>query len=129
MLGNVDLIKDFYNYFKKQDKLSYLKLCDDNIEWITMRDMPNGGRYVSKQEVFEQYFPKMLSNFKEFHATPEEFLDEGDNVIVLGKYHGIGSGDKKFQSPFVHVYTIRDKKIIKFRQYTDTIKIQDVLKK
>ncbi len=65
---NVDIIKDFYFQFKNQNKQSYRDLIDDNIEWITMECMPNGGRYIGKSEVFERYFPAMLSNFKEFHA-------------------------------------------------------------
>lgn len=127
MPANVDLIKNFYNYFKTQDKQSYLQLCDDDIEWTVMKNVPNGGTYIGKQDVFEEYFPKLLSNFKEFHVMPEEFLDVGEKVVVLGKYQGIGKTDKQFQSPFAHVYTIKNGKIVRFRQYTDTIAIQSVL--
>ncbi|MDE2588076.1 MAG: nuclear transport factor 2 family protein [Patescibacteria group bacterium] len=127
MLANVELINNFYNYFKTQDTKSYLQLCDDDIEWITMKNVPNGGTYVGKKEVFEEYFPKLLSNFKEFHAMPEEFLDTGEKVVVLGKYHGVGKTGKSFQSPFAHVYTIKNGKIVTFRQYTDTAAIQNVI--
>ena len=127
MTSNADLIRDFYYYMKKQDKQSYLKLCDDDIEWTVMKNMPFGGTYVGKREVFDEYFPKLFSNFKEFHAKTEEFLEDGPKVIVLGKYYGIGDSGKKFQSPFAHVYTIKNNKIAEFRQYTDTAAIRKVL--
>lgn len=127
MSANVDLVKNFYNHFKTQDKQSYLRLCDDDIEWTVMKNVPNGGTYIGKQDVFEEYFPKLFSNFKEFHAIPEEFLDAGQRVVVLGKYQGIGKTGKKFQSPFAHIYTIKNGKISKFKQYTDTTAIQNAL--
>jgi ketosteroid isomerase-like protein len=129
MSQNVELIKKFYTSFKNQDKLTYLQLCDDNIEWTVMENVPNGGTHIGKKAVFENYFPNLFAQFQEFHALTEEFLDAGDKVIVLGKYKGITKKTKRsFESPFAHIYTIKDEKILKFRQYTDTVKIQDVLK-
>ena len=128
MSKNVELIKKFYTAFKNQDKPTYLQLCDDNIQWIVMENMPNGGTHIGKKEVFENYFPSLFLQFLEFHAVTEEFLDAGDQITVLGKYKGRTKKTKKpFESPFAHIYTIKDGKIIKFRQYTDTVKIQDIL--
>ena len=50
--------------------------------------MPAGGRYVGKDAVFGGYFPKMLANFAEFHASAEEYLDAGGSIVVLGRYSG-----------------------------------------
>ena len=126
-MNNVDLIKKFYNAFKNKDYKTYLSLCDENIQWITLYGMPNGGKYVGVKEIFEGYFPKMLSNFKEFHAIPEEYLESKDGIVVIGRYDGISKKDKKFNVPFSHVYEIKDDKITKFRQFTDTNKIQESL--
>lgn len=126
MITNVDLIKNFYTFFKNQDKQRYLQLCDDDIEWTVMENIPNGGTHVGKKAIFEEYFPNLFSNFAEFHAITEEFMDAGNVVIALGKYHVIAKKSmKKFESPFAHVYTIKNGKIVKFRQYTDTMKIQE----
>lgn len=127
--SNVDLIKEFYLQFKNQDKQSYMDLLDDNIEWITMEHMPNGGKYIGKSNIFEKYFPAMLSNFEEFHAIADEYLDaENDNVLVLGKY-AIKSKkqDHIINIPFAHIYKVRNQKIHKFRQYTDTAKFHKIL--
>lgn len=127
--SNVDLVKEFYIQFKNQGKQSYMDLIDDNVEWITMEYMPNGGKYIGKSDVFEKYFPAMLSNFKEFHAIADEFLDMGnDSVLVLGSY---AVKPKKniydIKIPFAHIYKIRNNKIYKFRQYTDTAKLHKIL--
>ena len=72
MQNNEKLIKGFYDSFKNKD-LIYDKFCQDNIEWITMDGMPNGGRYVGLKSVFEEYFPKMLSILKNFMRIQPSF--------------------------------------------------------
>lgn len=125
--SNVDLIKKFYELFKKGDR-QYLQLCDDRIEWIVMQGMPNGGRHVGKKAIFDQYFPKLFSNFDEFHAITEQFLGAENLVMVMGRYQGTTKTRKKFDVPFAHVYSIENGKIVKFRQYTDTLQINNALK-
>jgi hypothetical protein len=127
-MSNEELIKQFYIAFKNKDENTYLKLCDDNIEWITSEGMPNGGTYTGKKEVFENYFPNMLANFKEFHAIPDQILDLEDHIMVNGKYLGVTKHDKKLNVSFSHVFLIKENKIKQFRQFTDTQKIQDVLR-
>lgn len=55
MQNNERLVKDFYDSVKNKDQV-YRSFCQDNIEWITMDGMPNGGRYVGLKSVFEEYF-------------------------------------------------------------------------
>jgi len=126
-MSNVELIEKFYYAFKNKDKETYLSLCDDNIEWQLADGMPNGGKYVGKSAIFEEYFPKMLSNFKEFHAIPEQITDMKDHVMVTGKYTGVSNTGKSFDIEFSHVYHIQNEKIVQFRQFTDTDKINESL--
>ncbi|MFB5607714.1 MAG: nuclear transport factor 2 family protein [Candidatus Nitrosomaritimum yanchengensis] len=126
-MSNVELIQKFYVAFKNKDKETYLSLCDDNIEWQLADGMPNGGRYIGKSAVFEEYFPRMLSNFKEFHAIPEQITEMKDHVMVTGKYTGISNKEKSFDVQFSHVYHIQNEKIVQFRQFTDTDKINESL--
>ena len=126
-MSNEELIKKFYIAFKNKDEKIYLELCDDNIEWITMDEMPNSGTYIGKKQVFENYFPNMLSHFKEFHAIPEQISGLKDHVMVTGRYQGISKQDKKFDVSFSHVYLVEENKIKQFRQFTDAQKIQETL--
>jgi len=124
-VNNVGLVKKFYTLFGKGDK-AFLELCHDDIEWAVMKNMPDGGTHIGKKAVFDEYFPKMLANFDEFHASTDKFVGSDDLVMVFGTYH-IVSKSKKYDAPFMHVYTIKNSKIVKFRQYTDTAEIQKAL--
>ena len=127
-MTNVELIKKFYHAFKNKDTETCRSLCDENIEWQLSEGMPNGGVFVGKDAIFKEYFPKMLSNFKEFHSIPEHISDMKDHVMVTGKYQGTSKKGKSFEVSFSHVYHIKDDKIVQFRQFTDTEKITESLK-
>jgi ketosteroid isomerase-like protein len=123
----MDLIKDFYRSFKNKD-IDYQKFCHDDIRWIAMDGMPEGGIHVGIKSVFEGYFPRMMANFGEFHAHPIEFLEIDDKVIVFGRYNGQSKAKRRFDVPFCHVYKIRDNKISQFNQFTDTEEIQKAIR-
>ena len=126
-MSNEELIKKFYLAFKNKDMKIINQLCDDQIEWNTLKGMPHGGRYVGLKAIFDDYFANMLSNFEEFHAIPDTYLESKNHVIVIGKYKGISIKKKEFDVPFSHIYEIRENKIIKFIQFTDTQKLQESL--
>jgi len=126
-MNNTETIKKFYNAFQNNDEEKIIQFCDERTEWITLEGMPHGGKYVGVKSIFQNYFPNMLKNFKEFHVDPKKYFESGDHVIVIGEYEGISKKDKKFNAPFSHIYQIENNKIIKFEQFTDTKKIQDTL--
>jgi hypothetical protein len=126
-MSNEELIKKFYVAFKNKDMKIINQVCDESIEWNTLKGMPHGGKYVGLKAIFEDYFPNMLSNFEEFHAIPDEYLESKDHVTVIGRYQGISKIGKKFDVPFSHVYLVQENKIKQFRQYTDTKTIQESL--
>lgn len=124
-MSNEEIVKRLYIAFKNKDQKTCLDLCDENIEWITMDEMPNGGTFVGKTEVFCNYFPKMLANFKEFHAVPEQIITLNNHIMVVGRYHGISKNDRRFDVSFSHIYLIKEQKIKQFRQFTDAQKINE----
>lgn len=126
MQQNIELVKKFYSLFGNRDR-KFLELCDDGIEWTVMKNMLNGGTHTGKSGVFDGYFPKMFSNFAEFHVSTDEFMGVDDTVIVLGTYHIVSKSKNKFDAPFAHIYIIKNNKIAKFRQYTDTAEIQKAM--
>ena len=57
----------------------------------------------------------------EFTAVPAEYLDAGDQVVVIGRYRGRAKETgKQLDVPFVHIWSMSGDKAIRFRQYLDT---------
>lgn len=74
------------------------------------------------------FFPSLYKQFDEWQATPDEYLDAGDNVIAVGVYRGrvIANGNH-VEAPFVHIWTVRNKRLVRMRQFTDTVKFARAL--
>lgn len=52
---------------------------------------------------------------------PKEFIAEGDKVVVVGEASWLAKPTgRSFDSPRVHVLTLRDGKIARFEAYNDT---------
>lgn len=94
----------------------------EEIRWEQAQGLPHGGLYEGISAVRRHIFEPLDDEWwSEFHAVPHEFLDAGDEVVVLGRYTGRAKGTgKALDVPYVHVWTFRDERAIRFRQFLDT---------
>ena len=95
---------------------------DEAIEWQQAQGLPHGGTYHGLAEVRENVFDPLDRDWwSAFSAVPDEFLDAGDEVVVLGRYRGTAKETgKTLDVPFVHIWALRDGKAWRFRQFLDT---------
>jgi len=127
-MNNVELMKSLYQAFAAGDIPGLLQSFDENIEWTEAEGFPYGGTYRGANAIVENVFMKLGSEWEGFSAVPDEFLDAGDNIVALGHYSGkYNQTGKSMKVPFAHVWTLRDGKIVKFVQYTDTLKVSEAL--
>ena len=128
-MSNLEIIKTLYKAFAERDTDTILKLFDQNIEWIQNEGFPGGGRHIGPDAVLNDVFAKFRVHWQVWKADVEEYLDAGDAIVALGKYHGTHkTSGKSMTAAFAHVYRIREGKIVKFEQYTDTLKIAEAMK-
>ena len=63
-------------------------------------------------------FPTFWDDLK---VSPNEFVEEGDTVVVLGHLEGRGKETgKEVKLPFVHVWRFSDGKVTRMQNLTDT---------
>ncbi len=129
MSTNSETMRRLYEAFAKGDIPSVLGILDPNISWTEAEGFPYGGTYVGPNAVLENVFMKLGTEWDGYSAVPSEFVSEGDTVVAIGEYGGkYKTTGKSFSAPFVHVCNFQDGKIIKFRQFTDTVLVQKALK-
>jgi ketosteroid isomerase-like protein len=128
-VGNVELVKRSYEAFARDDMDGVLGDMHPDIEWHQAQGLPHGGFYKGLDEVRRNIFDPLDEEWwDEFTATPDEFLDAGDEVVVIGRYRGTAKQTgKALDVPFVHVWTIADDKAVRFRQFLDTAGWVDAL--
>ena len=121
-MSAIDLVKRSYDAFERGDMDGVLGDMDPEIEWQQAQGLPHGGTYHGVDEVRRNIFDPLEEQWwDEFSAVPSEFLDAGGEVVVLGRYVGVAKETgKHLDVPFVHVWTVRGERAVRFRQFLDT---------
>jgi ketosteroid isomerase-like protein len=127
-LSNVNSIKQVYQAFAEGDVPTVLGALSPEIDWTEAEGFPYAGTYHGPRAVLEGVFMRLGSEWNGFAAIPDEFIDGGDTVVVLGKYSGAyKKTGKSFQANFAHVWKMQDGKAIRFIQYVDTLLVHRAL--
>jgi uncharacterized protein len=118
----VEIVKRSYVAFARGDLDGVVADLHPDIEWQQAQGLPHGGVYHGVDAVRRNIFEPLDAEWwAEFAAEPSEFLDAGDDVVVLGRYLGTAKGTGKLLDvPFVHVWTMKNGKAVLFRQFLDT---------
>jgi uncharacterized protein len=121
-MSNLEIVQRSYLSFSRGDLDAVLADLDPAIEWHQAQGLPHGGLYRGVDEVRRNIFEPLDAEWwSEFDAAPDEFLESGDQVVVLGRYRGTAKGSGKvLDVPFVHVWTLFEARAIRFRQFLDT---------
>ena len=75
----------------------------------------------------EEFFKLVAANWDFSEFSPREFHAVDDKVFVLGHYAmALRKNGRKMASDWAHIFTIRDGKVVKFREFLDTAAAADV---
>ncbi len=121
-MGNLELVQRSYEAFARDDLDAVLADMHPEIEWHQAQGLPHGGFYRGVDEVRRNIFDPLDEEWwDEFTAEPDEFLDAGSEIVVLGRYRGVAKQTgKELDVPFVHVWSVEAGKAVRFRQFLDT---------
>ena len=121
-MSNLEIVQRSYVAFGRGDMDAVLADMDERIEWQQAQGLPHGGIYRGIAEVRRNVFDPLDRDWwSEFSAEPDELLDAGDEIVALGRYRGVAKeSGKVLDVPFVHVWSLRDGKAWRFRQFLDT---------
>ena len=121
---NVDLIRAIYAAFAQGDVPGVVARMSPGIVWNEAENFPyaDGNPYRGPDAILSGVFARLGGEWEGFKAVPNEFLDAGDTVVVLGRYGGsYKATNKAWDAAFVHVWRILDGNAVAFQQYTDTL--------
>jgi len=126
----VQLIRGLYEAFGAGDVPTVLGKMHHDIEWREAENFIYADRnpYVGPQAVLDGVFMRLGSEWDRFTVTPEEWLDAGNQVVVLGIYTGTHKATgKAVRAQFAHVWAVRGARVLRFQEYTDTKQFAEVV--
>jgi ketosteroid isomerase-like protein len=128
---NVGVVRGMYASFAEGDVPSVLETMDPQVEWNEAENFPyaDGNPYVGPSAVAEGVFKRLGDEWEYWSLTTDQFLDAGDSVVVLGRYGAAHKQTgKKLDAQFAHVWWLRNGKVMRFQQYTDTAQTQRAMR-
>jgi sugar lactone lactonase YvrE len=124
VVGNV------YTLFAAGDVEGFAALMAQDIVWNEADGNPYAdlNPYIGPEAVLTGLFARLLTDWDEFTATPNEFVVEGDRVVVFGRYGQTWKPTGQvLDLPFVHSWTVQEGRLVAFQQYTDTAALVAVM--
>ena len=121
---NVALVEAIYAAFAAGDVPGVLSRMSPDIVWNEAENFPYADRnpYLGPEAILTGVFARLGTDWEGFAAVPDEYLDAGDTVVVLGRYHGTYQATgETLDAQLVHVWRLEDGKAVAFQQYTDTL--------
>ena len=116
------VVMQAYQCYQAHDIKGILSLTDEKIEWIgpDSDTLPFAGQFHGKDQV-AQFFSMLEQAQDVIEFAPQNFIAEGDKVAVTGNSRwAVKSTGLTYDSPWVHIFTIRDGKITRFEQHSHT---------
>jgi hypothetical protein len=116
---NIDAVKQAYAVAAKGDFDEMFDVIDPN---IVLRDRPESPdpRTYHGYEGVRQSLESSDDTFEGFELQPEEFIPEGDYVIVVLRMRGTGRGSGvTVEERIAHQWKIRDGKAVALQVYSD----------
>jgi ketosteroid isomerase-like protein len=116
---DVSVLRGAYEAFARGDIPAVLAVMDPAIVWHCPTELPFGGTFCGPEEVVG-YFQTLAEAFDALAVVPERFLDAGpEAVVVEGHDRAVVAGEAA-DIAFLHLATLRDGKLVAFREYLDS---------
>jgi ketosteroid isomerase-like protein len=115
----VDLVKQGFEAWNKGDRSWVLEHMTPDVEWITPPTDPEPGHYHGYAGV-KKFWDQWAVAVGQLHFEPEEFIDSGDNVVVVAKRSGRGEqSGLEVSDRVVQVFSFEGDKCVKVQEFYD----------
>jgi len=115
-------VKLFYSLLGSGDSAASLRLLDPQVEWTEAERTPYfAGTMHGVDAIIAGLFEPLARDFDGFMTVPSDFVVEGSRVVAFGQYSGVAKSTGRIMSaPFVHLWTVKNGRLRRFEQFTDS---------
>jgi hypothetical protein len=124
---NTKIVQDAYAAFTRGDIATLLGLMADDIVWQPVigaaSHVPFSASRSGKPAVAE-FFQQVATSEDFTQFEPREYITQGNDVVAIGHYRAVVKATgKSFDSDFAMAFTLKDGKIVRFREFTDSASV------
>src|SRR4051812_34597586 len=130
MADNAQILKDGYSAFANGDVQAATQNFADDIKWEGPNTdrIPGSGTHTGTEAIVQNAWSVIPETWDDFSVAPDEFIENGDTVVVLGHNEATAkSTGKSIKVPFVHVWRFEGDKLKRVQTLSDTAVIAEAL--
>jgi hypothetical protein len=123
---NLEAIQAIYAAFASGDIPGVVGRMSPDIEWREAENFPysDGNPYRGPDAILGGVFARLAGEWEGFAAVPDEFLDAGSTIVVLGRYRGTYKATgRAIDAEMAHVWRVENGRAVSFRQLVDTLDV------
>ena len=112
---HVEIVRKAVEAYARGDLDTALTHADPDIVWNPVEEAATQGH-----DAIRANLERWETDFEDFEATPEEYIDAGDHVLATIHWSGRGRGSGlQVDIRTYNVYALRDGKVIRLDEFTE----------
>lgn len=127
----IQVVQELYAAFGRADMPAILTLLDEQVDWYFVgrpQDVPFAGQRQGHQQMID-FFVTIAETCEVLEFGPHEVIPMGDHVLVLGHERVlVKSTNRLFETDWAHLFTVRQGKIVRLREFYDTATMANAFK-
>lgn len=129
-MTNLEIVKSTYEGKSSEENGKNLqKFLASGAVWIEAAGFPLAGNYVGFEEIMQNVFYRLATEWIDYKFTPEGYVADGDKVVAFGTYSGTYKETNKFfKARVAHLWQLENDSIISFEQFVDSKTVNDATK-
>jgi ketosteroid isomerase-like protein len=114
---NVDFVRSGHEAFRDDGEEAIFEYLDADIDLTPVAELLDAETFHGHEGV-RRYFRSMREAFGDFGWEPQEFVDQGDHVLVATRFFAEGRGSGvPVEATVYNVWTVRQGKAVRVRGY------------
>ena len=117
---NVEVVREAFKAFSEEDREMGAQLVDPEVEFLgTVGGLQEGQIAHGQSEIDQKFEAEDLEAWEERRLEAEEFIDAGNNIVLLHEYRrGRGSG-VELESKTAVVVAVSGGRVVRIQGYMD----------
>jgi ketosteroid isomerase-like protein len=114
---NVAIVRSVHEAFRDDGEEAIFEYLDAEIDLTPVDELLDAETYHAHDGV-RRYFQSTREAFGDFGWEPQEFLDQGDHVLVETRFFAAGRGSGvPVEAMVYNVWTVRQEKAVRVRGF------------
>ena len=129
---NIAVSQSFYAAMGRGDIAAGFGVMDENMEWIESDNFIYADKspYIGPNAILNGVFLRFVAEWEGFHPEIDRIVGTGETVVAIGRYVGTyRETGKAVNAQLAHIFTVRNGKLVRFEQVTDTAQFRDAVTK